>query len=66
MYRISWYGGHEKTFLNIGLLPVFTVLFASAMASLAKARRAELFAASAAYCAVLIVFIGNFGDGGSA
>jgi hypothetical protein len=30
------------------------------MSSLTKATRQELFAASAAYCAVLVVFIGNF------
>lgn len=44
----------------IGLLMVFTLVFGAAMSSLTKATRQELFAASAAYCAVLVVFIGNF------
>lgn len=35
------------------------------MGFLTGAKRAELFAATAAYCAVLIVFIGNFNDSGA-
>jgi len=44
----------------IGMLIVFTLLFSGAMSSLTTATRQELFAASAAYCAVLVVFISNF------
>jgi hypothetical protein len=46
-------------FAAIGVLMVFTLLFAGALSLLTKARRHELFAASAAYCAVLVVFIGS-------
>jgi len=52
------------TFLNVGLLIVFSTLFSVSMSLLTKAKRAELFAASAAYSAVLIVFIGNFAGKG--
>lgn len=44
-----------------GVLIVFTCVFGMAMSSLTTAKRHELFAASAAYAAVLVVFIGNFG-----
>jgi len=44
----------------IGMLIVFTLLFSGAMSSLTTATAQELFAASAAYCAVLVVFISNF------
>ncbi|KAI9690365.1 MAG: hypothetical protein M1822_009327 [Bathelium mastoideum] len=62
MYRLTSFGnGNQRsTFQAIGVLIVFTLLFSGAMAALTKARRHELFAASAAYCAVLVVFISNF------
>jgi len=50
-----------STFDAIGILAVFTLLFSAAISVLTKAKRYELFAASAAYCAVLMVFINNFG-----
>ena len=49
----------DGTFSAIGVLVVFTLLFSATMCLLTKARRHELFAASAAYCAVLVVFISN-------
>ncbi|KAF2849077.1 hypothetical protein T440DRAFT_452894 [Plenodomus tracheiphilus IPT5] len=61
MYHLSTLATHEAIFAAIGMLMVFTLLFAAAMAALTKARRHELFAASAAYCAVLVVFIGSTG-----
>ena len=60
MYRVTWDSSRSSTFLNIGLMIVFSLLFSASMGLLTKAKRAELFAATAAYCAVLIVFIGNF------
>jgi hypothetical protein len=61
MYRLTTFGaGSRSTFKAIGVLVVFTLLFSAAMSLLTKARRHELFAASAAYCAVLVVFISNF------
>jgi hypothetical protein len=59
MYRLSTLKTNECMFAAIGVLMVFTLLFAAAMSLLTKARRHELFAASAAYCAVLVVFIGS-------
>ncbi|ORX96603.1 hypothetical protein BCR34DRAFT_628796 [Clohesyomyces aquaticus] len=59
MYRLSNFKKTEAIFAAIGVLMVFTLLFAAAMSLLTKARRHELFAASAAYCAVLVVFIGS-------
>jgi hypothetical protein len=64
MYRVSWKGGRGMTLLNVGLLIVFSLFFSASMSLLTRAKRAELFAASAAYSAVLIVFIGNFAGQG--
>ena len=61
MYQLTSIGNHDSTFHAIGVLIVFTLLFGAAMSILTRARRHELFAASAAYCAVLVVFISNFG-----
>lgn len=63
MYRMTAFGaGRRSTFHSIGVLVVFTLLFSGTMSLITKARGHELFAASCAYCAVLVVFIGNFGD----
>lgn len=59
MYRLSNLNTDKSMFAAIGVLMIFTLLFAAAMSLLTKARRHELFAASAAYCAVLVVFIGS-------
>lgn len=63
MYRLSHMNSTRLMFAAIGVLMIFTLIFAAAMSLLTKAKRHELFAASAAYCAVLVVFIGstNFG-----
>jgi len=42
---------------RLGMITAFTVLFALSMAFFTNARRAEAFAATAAYAAVLVVFI---------
>ena len=61
MYKLTSVGNDpHNTFRAIGVLVVFTLLFSAAMSMLTTARRHELFAASAAYCAVLVVFISNF------
>lgn len=58
---ISISGASDRdTFNAVGVLIVFTLLFSAAMSLLTRAARHELFAASAAYCAILVVFIGNF------
>ncbi|OCL10360.1 hypothetical protein AOQ84DRAFT_387569 [Glonium stellatum] len=60
MYRLTSLGNTRSMFSAIGVLTIFTLLFSAAMSLLTKAKRHELFAASAAYCAVLVVFITNF------
>lgn len=60
MYELSSVSQRASPFEAIGILIVFTLLFGMAMSSLTRATRQELFAASAAYCAVLVVFISNF------
>ncbi|OCK73232.1 hypothetical protein K432DRAFT_449138 [Lepidopterella palustris CBS 459.81] len=62
MYRLTSIGKRNSTFAAIGVLVVFTMLFSASMSLMTKARRHELFAASAAYCAVLVVFISNFNN----
>ncbi|KAF1939945.1 hypothetical protein EJ02DRAFT_351025 [Clathrospora elynae] len=64
MYRLTTIGDRNSTFDAVGILVVFTMLFCAAMSLLTKAKRHELFAASAAYCAVLVVFISNFSNTG--
>jgi hypothetical protein len=62
MYKLTSVGDRNSTFDAVGILVVFTLLFSAAMSLLTKAKRHELFAASAAYCAVLVVFISNFSN----
>ena len=51
--------------LTMGLIGMFTLLFALVVALLTNARRAEIFGSTAAYAAVLVVFVsGNFASGG--
>jgi hypothetical protein len=51
---------------KLGLVATFTVLFAASIALLTNARRAEVFAATAAYAAVLVVFVsGDLGASSS-
>ncbi|KAF2828506.1 hypothetical protein CC86DRAFT_437849 [Ophiobolus disseminans] len=48
---------------RLGLIATFTTLFAGSVGLLTNARRAELFAATAAYAAVLVVFVsGDLGN----
>lgn len=59
LYKLTSIGDRDSTFDAVGILVVFTLLFSAAMSLLTEAKRHELFAASAAYCAVLVVFISN-------
>lgn len=43
--------------VKLGMIGGFTVLFAATVAAFTRARRAEVFASSAAYAAVLVVFV---------
>ncbi|KAI1112550.1 hypothetical protein F5Y14DRAFT_421517 [Nemania sp. NC0429] len=50
--------------LTLGLIALFTVLFAGALFLMTQARRAEIFGGCAAYAAVLVVFVsGDFASG---
>ena len=60
--------------IRFGLVAVFTTIFATALDFLSNTRLVEMFGASAAYAAVLVVFLagnlgrdgGNYGDGSNA
>jgi hypothetical protein len=50
---------------KLGLVAMYTVVFALSVATLTNARRAEVFASTAAYAAVLVVFVsGDLGGSG--
>ncbi|KAI7786550.1 hypothetical protein LA080_003279 [Diaporthe eres] len=52
--------------LTLGLIAMFTIIFAGTLAVITTASRSEIFAACAAYSAVLVVFVsGDFASGGS-
>ncbi|KAF3050098.1 hypothetical protein E8E11_002378 [Didymella keratinophila] len=59
MYELSTRKTKRATYGAIGVLVGFSMLFAGTMAIITQAKRHEVFAASAAYCAVLVVFIGS-------
>jgi hypothetical protein len=51
---------------KLGMVGGYTVIFALGMAGMTNAKRAEIFGATAAYAAVLVVFVsGNLGGSGS-
>lgn len=52
--------------VRFALIAVFTLFLAVEISILSKSRRPEMFAATAAYAAVLVVFVsGNLSSGGS-
>lgn len=52
--------------IRFGLIAVFTSVFAAALSLLSNARRVEMFGATAAYAAVLVVFLsGNLSSASS-
>jgi hypothetical protein len=52
-------GTHQAYLMCIGTLLVFTLAFSSILSLFTRAKRHEILAAAAAYCAVLVVFLGN-------
>ncbi|KAF4947657.1 hypothetical protein FSARC_13918 [Fusarium sarcochroum] len=53
----------ESDNLKLGLIALFTVIFSASVGLLTNARRAEVFGATAAYAAVLVVFVsGDLGN----
>ncbi|ORX94882.1 hypothetical protein BCR34DRAFT_608126 [Clohesyomyces aquaticus] len=55
----------KKASSMIGLLAAFTTMFAGSVGLLTNARKVDIYAATAAYAAVLVVFVGNLGIGTS-
>jgi hypothetical protein len=58
MYRLSTVRRVDSSHV-ITVVIAFMLPFAAALSLLTRARRHEVFAASAAYCAVLVVFVGS-------
>lgn len=57
---------NSRAGLTLGLIAMFTVLFAGGIVIMTNARRAEVFGACAAYAAVLVVFVsGDFASSAS-
>lgn len=52
----------RNTYCQILVIFVFTLAFSALCSIFTKAKRQEIFAATAAYCAVLVVFLGNSGS----
>jgi len=52
-------GAQQNGKWQVGTIFVFTLLFSGSCSLFTKARRQEVFAATAAYCAVLVVFLGS-------
>lgn len=50
---------HTSAGVKIGILIIFVVAFSITLSIMTRATRHEVFAASAAYCAVLVIFLGN-------
>ncbi|PMD67067.1 uncharacterized protein K444DRAFT_689534 [Hyaloscypha bicolor E] len=52
----------QSTRIRLGLVCVFTLLFSLVLALATKARRIEIFAATAAFASVQVVFVGSVGN----
>jgi hypothetical protein len=50
---------------RLGIIAAFTIVFSTCLGLLTNARRVEVFAASAAYAAIQVVFIAGNGSGNS-
>lgn len=64
LYRFSVDGTIAESPDTIAVVLVFTLVFSGALSAFTKARRHEIVAASAAYCAILVVFLGNINSVG--
>ncbi|CAF9932280.1 hypothetical protein IMSHALPRED_008841 [Imshaugia aleurites] len=65
LYRFSVEGTIATSPDTISVVLVFTLVFSAALSAFTKAKRHEIVAASAGYCAVLVVFLGNVNSVGS-
>ncbi|KAG4442415.1 hypothetical protein IFR05_002117 [Cadophora sp. M221] len=64
---LLWYMARKKqtdstTAISVALLLTFTCTFSIVLSQFTRVKRHELLASAAAYCAVLVVFIGNAKD----
>ena len=62
-HMINDVGTGKAYAICIGVLLVFTLAFSAVLSLFTRARRHEILAAAAAYCAVLVVFLGNVSPG---
>jgi high-affinity Fe2+/Pb2+ permease len=62
-YAMALKGKEPNAVEGIGILMIFALLFSGAMSLLTGAKRHEVLGAAAAYCAVLVVFLGNYNFG---
>lgn len=63
LYHLILSQGNKGTdAICIGVLFVFTLAFSAVLSLFTGAKRHEILAAAAAYCAVLVVFLGNVGN----
>jgi len=49
----------EKMSYRLWIITVFTGLFSSVLCLFTQSRNSEIFSATAAYCAIMVVFVGN-------
>jgi hypothetical protein len=54
-----WGAEHTHFTVRLAVLTIFVILFASWIGKATNASRAEVFGATAAYAAVLVVFVGK-------
>ena len=59
MYKLSRLRSEEAGYGAIGVLMFASLAFSATMSLMTSARRHEVFGVSAAYCAVLVVFVGS-------
>ncbi|KAL9065713.1 MAG: hypothetical protein Q9161_008048 [Pseudevernia consocians] len=64
LYRFSVEGTIATSPDTIGVVLIFTLVFSAGLTGFTKAKRHEIVAASAGYCAVLVVFLGNVNNVG--
>lgn len=58
-HLVTELGNNRTDTICIGVLLVFTLVFSAVLSLFTRAKRHEILAAAAAYCAVLVVFLGN-------
>jgi len=58
-HLVTELGNNRINTICIGVLVVFTLVFSAVLSLFTSAKRHEILGAAAAYCAVLVVFLGN-------